>query len=108
MKALLLAMVVVIISARGLSQTVIHSEDFESGSPNILLNTLDVGGILTGENPWIVNDIYAGGPGVIPCIPPLALFVPPTPLQPAGITNFPNSTYLHVTPQTALDIGGLL
>lgn len=108
MKALLLALVVVTVSVRGFSQTVIHSEDFESGSPNILLNTLDLGGILTGENPWTVNDIYVGGAGVIPCIPPLALFVPPTPLQPAGITNFPNSTYLHVTPQTALDIGGLL
>lgn len=101
-------LLLIIFALNGRSQTVLHSEDFESGSPGILLNTLDLGGILTGENPWVVNDIYLGGLDVIPCVPPLALFVPPTPLQPPGITNFPNSTYLHVTPQTALNIGGLL
>jgi hypothetical protein len=92
----------------GYSQTILHTEDFESGSPGILLNTLDVGGVLSGENPWTINNVYLGGVDVILCVPPIPLIVPPTPPQPTGITGFPNSTYLHVTPQTALSIGGLL
>ena len=90
------------------AQTVVYSEDFESGSPGIVLNTLDLGGTLVGENPWTINAVYDGGSDVIPCVPPIPLVIPPTPLQPAGIFNFPTSTYLHVTPQTALDLGGLL
>ncbi|MBI3133533.1 MAG: T9SS type A sorting domain-containing protein [Bacteroidetes bacterium] len=108
MRALLLTLAVISFSLKGLSQTILHTEDFESGSSGVLLNTLDLGSVLNGENPWTVNNIYIGGLDLIPCVPPLPLFVPPTPPQPAGITNFPNSTYLHVTPQAALDIGGLL
>jgi hypothetical protein len=96
------------VSYNSYTQTILHTEDFESGSPNVILNTLDLGGILTGENPWTINNIYLGGVDLILCVPPVPLIIPPTPPQPGGITNSPNSTYLHVTPQTALSIGGLL
>ena len=111
MKTLLLLMNVVMISVLTHAQTIIFDEDFESGGAGITMNTTDVTGTATGDNPWTLNNIYAGGSGTFFC-PALGFTfpftVPAAPIQPAGITNSPTSTYLHVTPQIALDAGGTL
>lgn len=63
------------------AQTTLFQDNFESGGGNWSLN----GG--TGDNIWIVNNVYTG----------FAPFLPDTPTQPGGITNAPTSNYLHVT-----------
>lgn len=92
------------------AQTSLFSEDFESGgSTNFSLNSTDMGGTATGENPWIINNIYAGGSGSFMCLGfPIPFTVPAAPQQPAGITNNPTSFHLHITPQIAIDGGGNL
>jgi len=64
-----------------ISQTVIFQDNFEAGASNWTLN----GG--TGTNQWIVNSTYPSS---------FAPVIPDTPSQPAGITNGPNSAYLHI------------
>jgi hypothetical protein len=78
MKKLLLS--VAAMAAFGLSaQTTLFSDNFEGGSGNWTLNS---GGF--GSNDWIVNNAYVGS------------FFTSTPSQPGGITNSPNSQYLHI------------
>lgn len=62
------------------AQTTLFQDDFESGSGNWTLN----GG--SGNNVWIVNSEYLGYSGI----------VADTPDQPSAITNYPNSSYLHI------------
>lgn len=61
------------------AQTTLFSDNFEGGSGNWTLNS---GGF--GSNDWIVNNAYVG------------TFFTSTPSQPGGITNSPNSLYLHI------------
>lgn len=70
------------------SSQVLFSDDFESGSANWVLNA---GG--TGDNAWIVNNAYTA-----------SLFTS-TPNQPVGITNAPNSNYLHIHNLTVCGFG---
>lgn len=109
MKSLLLTLVLAI-SALASAQTTLYSNDFE-GTPGFTLNSTDMGATAAGDNPWIINNIYTGGSGSFYC-PALGFnfpfTVPAAPNQPAGITNNPTSTYLHVTPQIAIDGGGTL
>lgn len=93
------------------AQTVLYSETFESGGGGFALNSTDLGGSASGDNPWIINSIYAGGAGSFFCASfgvTLPYNVPAAPQQPAGITNNPASQYLHVTPQIAINSGGSL
>lgn len=64
------------------SQTTIFQDNFESGGGNWTLN----GG--SGNNQWILNSEYVDGSGFG--------IVPDTPNQPGGVTNGPNSAYLHI------------
>lgn len=72
------------------SQTTLFSDDFESGSGQWSLNSSG-----SGTNNWVVNNAYLGFAGLIP----------DTPNQPGGITNSPQSTYMHITNTTVC--GGL-
>jgi hypothetical protein len=90
------------------AQTVLHTETFES-APAITLNSTDLGGTASGENLWVINNIYAGGSGSFFCTSlgfNFPFTVPASANQPAGITNNPTSQYLHITPQMAVASGG--
>lgn len=91
------------------AQTSLYSNNFE-GAPGFNLNTTTQGGSTSGDNPWIINNVYAGGSGTFFC-PALGFnfpfTVPTAPSQPAGISPS-NSYYMHVTPQIAIDAGGTL
>lgn len=93
------------------AQTVLYSETFESGGGGFALNSSDLGGTASGDNPWVINSIYAGGSGSFFCAAfgfNIPFSVPAAPQQPAGITNNPASQYLHITPQIAINSGGNL
>lgn len=95
MKKLLLS-VSVLISFGVLSQTTIFQEDFETGGATFNLNTTDMGG-LNLENTWMINNEYAGGVASYFCVSNFyGIGFPNTDDQPAGITNFPNSSYMHI------------
>jgi hypothetical protein len=97
------------ICALGHSQTptILHSETFEAGGSGITMNTPDMGSTGAGENPWVLNNAYAGGSSSFMCMGfPIPFTVPAAATQPAGITNNPTSTYLHITPQIAIAAGG--
>lgn len=76
------------------SQTILFEDDLESGGGNWTLN----GG--TGLNQWIINNQYLSSAATFG-------FVPDTPNQPGGITNSPNSYYLHVYNTQALGLFGI-
>jgi PKD repeat protein len=64
-------------------------DDFESGGGNWSLNSSQpsLGTTVGNENNWVINNAYVGG----------GFFSAPTvPNQPAGISNGPNSNYLHI------------
>lgn len=63
------------------AQTTLFQDNFEAGAGNWTLN----GG--TGDNQWIVNNVFESG---------FTPMIPNTPPQPAGITNGPNSSFLHI------------
>jgi len=79
-KLLLLGGLVMGLSAH--SQTTLFQDNFEAGAGNWTLN----GG--SGLNQWILNSEYVDGSGFG--------IVPDTPNQPGGVTNGPNSAYLHI------------
>lgn len=89
MKKLLLSFTCLLFGALSFGQTILFSDDFESGSGLWQLN----GG--SGTNTWVVNNTYLGFSGLIP----------DTPNQPGAITNSPQSTYMHITNTTVC--GGL-
>ena len=69
----------------------LFSDNFEAGTSNWALNNS------TGNNIWIINNNYLGGN----CRVGASNFlVPAVPNQPAPVTNFPQSTYLHVNATT--------
>ncbi len=74
------------------SQVTIFSDNFESGSASWTLNS---GG--SGNNQWVVNTEYVDNSGFD--------LVDPTPDQPVGTTNGPNSTYLHIYNTQACGFG---
>lgn len=89
-------------------QTILLHENFES-APVFTLNSTDLSGTTTGINPWVINNVYAGGPGSFMCMGfPIPFTVPAAPTQPAGITNNPTSMHLHIASQIAIDGGGTL
>lgn len=109
MKKLLLVLGVTVLHLSVDGQTSLYFNDFE-GAPGFNLNTTTMGSSASGENPWIINSVYAGGSGTFFC--PAIGFnvpftVPPAPSQPAGISNA-NGMYMHVTPQIAINGGGTL
>lgn len=93
-------MLICILGCAGLkAQTVLFSENFESGGAGFTLNTTDVSSQTdaTGYNKWIINNVYVGGSGSITCFGfPIGYTIAPTASQPAGIFNFPNSSYMHI------------
>lgn len=79
------------------AQTILYSEDFNSGGGGFTLNTPDLGGG-GASNTWIVNSSYFGGGFNIDCSGiPFPATILDTPNEPAGITNSPQSGYLHIT-----------
>ncbi len=85
------------------AQTVLFTEDFNSGGGSFQLNTSDLGGTST-SNLWVVNSSYNGGSFEIDCggiTLPVDLVNSPT--QPAGIVGSPQSGYMHIT-----SIGGMM
>jgi hypothetical protein len=87
------------------SQTTIYSENFEGGLSSIATNTSALGAA-NANNTWLINNIYTGGSGSLTCLGfPFAYTVNTTPAQPAGITNSPASTYMHITAQEAITDG---
>ncbi|HRD53645.1 MAG TPA: hypothetical protein PKY96_13455 [Flavobacteriales bacterium] len=87
------------------AQTILFSENFES-APAFALNTADQGGATaSGDNTWLINNVYAGGAGSVICFGfPLPFNVGNTPSQPGGISNA-NGNYMHITSVAAQNSG---
>ena len=101
MKNLLLVGITFLAAQLSTAQTTIYSENFESGN-SFTLNTTDLGAATT-YNTWLMNNTYAGGSGTFVCLGfPFSFTVPSTPNQPAGITNSPQSNYMHIAAQAAV------
>lgn len=85
------------------SQTIVYSENFESGGAgSFSLNTPDLGSTTTGYNDWVVNNAYSGGSGTLVCLGfPFTFTVNNSPTQPAAVTNSPSSFYLHILADAA-------
>lgn len=83
------------------AQTTLYTENFESGGAGTFtLNTTDVGSSASAYNFWIVNNTYIGGTGALICFGfPFSYTIANTPNEPGGITNSPNSYYLHTMSQ---------
>jgi hypothetical protein len=97
-----------LLSATSFAQTVLYSEDFESGGGSVTLNTSDVSSTAgtSGTNYWVINNSYTGGTGTLVCFgSPFNFTVTNTPTQPGGITNAPTSTYLHTVSNAAVSNG---
>lgn len=77
------------------SQDTLFSENFESGN-QFALNTTDLSGTTGGANLWVLNSTYTGGTYTLSCLG-FGVPAPNTSAQPNGITNAPNSPYLHIT-----------
>lgn len=105
---LLLPTSLLLLSVTGISQDILYSETF-NGTNTFTLNTTDLGGSASAENPWVVNNAYTGGTGSFMCLGfPFPFTVPSCANQPAGITSNPNSPYLHISPQIAIAAGGAI
>lgn len=80
------------------AQTVIYEQNFEDPATMDWNLNANIPGLGTGggaNNLFIVNDVYAGFVGV----------VDDTDDQPVGITNSPNSSYLHTVSVEATGLG---
>lgn len=74
------------------AQTVLYTQDFETGAPDWSLNTADLGGDQSGaDNEWLLNNVYLGG-----TILSGLITIPNTPDEPSGIPGFPHSNYIHI------------
>lgn len=103
---LLLLVVSLFTNYRAFSQTVIFSENFESGGTTFTLNTTDVSSTTTNDTRWVINNAYAGGSATFTCLGfPFTINANATPTQPGAITNSPTSTYLHINSQAAAASG---
>lgn len=88
------------------AQTVLYTENFQSGGNNFTLNTTDLNSTSAGANSWAINNAYTGGSGSIVCLGiPATFTVPNTPSQPGPITGSPNSSYLHTVSDAAIQNG---
>lgn len=88
------------------AQTVLFSENFETGNSTFTLNTTDVNSTSAGYNSWTVNNAYSGGSGSVTCLGfPFTFNIPSTPSQPTVITGSPNSSYLHTVSDAAIASG---
>lgn len=88
------------------SQTILFSENFETGNASFTLNTTDVNSVSPGYNSWTVNNAYTGGSGSVTCLGfPFTFTIPNTPSQPSAITGNPNSYYLHTVSDAAIASG---
>ncbi|MFY8077043.1 MAG: PKD domain-containing protein [Flavobacteriales bacterium] len=86
------------------SQTVLYSENFNSGFGSFFVNTPDVNSAMGGYNQWLVNSVYAGGTFVESCVG-FGVSIPNTSNQPAAITGSPQSGYMHIASTDALNSG---
>lgn len=103
-KILLLSFVLITAYVNG--QTVLFSENFETGNSTFTLNTADVNSTTAGYNSWTVNNAYTGGSGTVNCLGfPFTFTIPNTPSQPGAITGSPNSYYLHTVSDAAIANG---
>jgi hypothetical protein len=69
------------------------------------LNTTDVASTASGDNTWVINNVYTGGSGSITCLGfPFAFTVPNTAAQPAAISSA-NGNYLHTASVAAINSG---
>ena len=100
----LLLIISISVSLNCISQTVLFSENFNSGLGSFQINTSDVNSATSGYNQWIVNSTYAGGTFTESCVG-FDVTIPPTSSQPAIITGAPNSGYMHITSTDALNSG---
>ena len=79
-------------------------DNFESGTSKWALNTNDVGSLGTSSaNVWIVNNVYQGGTYTFLGFMPVT--VVDTKNQPSGVTNSPQSFYLHTVSKDAEESG---
>jgi hypothetical protein len=81
-----------IISAQ--AQTILYSENFE-GTNTFTLNSTDQSSTGSGYNKWIINNSFGGGAFTDPCFG-ATTSIATTPSQPLGVTNAPNSFYMHI------------
>ena len=100
----LLLIISISVSLNCISQTVLFSENFNSGLGSFQINTSDVNSAVGGYNQWLVNSTYAGGTFTESCVG-FDVTIPPTSSQPAIITGAPNSGYMHITSTDALNSG---
>ncbi|MDG0973842.1 MAG: T9SS type A sorting domain-containing protein [Crocinitomicaceae bacterium] len=88
------------------AQTILYSEDFETGGTSISLNATDLSSTPLGVNYWVINNAYTGGAGTVTCLGfPFSFTVPNTAAQPGGITGSINSNYLHIVGEAAVNSG---
>ncbi len=86
-------------------QSTLFSENFESSTYAFTLNTSSQNSVsgTNGFNYWVVNNAYNGGNGSFTCLGfPFAFTANPTPSQISGITNQPNSKYMHIVSDAAV------
>lgn len=103
MKALLSLFALCIAGLISNAQTTLFFENFDSANVKFTLNTTDVSSTTSGLNSWTINNVYQGGQGSFICLgSPFTYSVLSTAAQPAGITNNPQSKYLHTTNDTAI------
>ena len=105
-KTLLSFLITALLNVSAQAQTVLFNENFNTGSGAVTMNTGDVGCTTTGYNHWVINNSYAGGSGSLICSGfPFTFTVPATPAQPAAITGFPNSYYMHTISDASIANG---
>ncbi|UKN02340.1 T9SS type A sorting domain-containing protein [Paracrocinitomix mangrovi] len=100
-------LVVIGLNSELYAQTVVYTENFEAGN-SFTLNTADVSSTsgTSGNNYWVVNNVFTGGSGTVnTCLGPFGFTVPGTPTQPAGIQNNPTSNYMHILSGAAVGNG---
>ncbi|MBW7936266.1 MAG: hypothetical protein H3C71_03740, partial [Flavobacteriales bacterium] len=100
---LFLPLIVAIIHTQG--QTSLYSENFNNVVSSFTLNTSDQGSAVSGVNKWVINNSYNGGSFLEPCLGS-NINIATTPAQPASITGYPNSRYLHIV-NAAADLAGV-
>src|SRR4051812_736832 len=104
-KNLLTGIVLITVTLNVFGQDTLFYENFETVSNSFLLNTTDVNSTSSGYNHWVINNEYAGGSGNITCIIPTTFTVPNTNAQPSSITGSPNSYYMHIVSDAAVNSG---
>ena len=93
------------------AQTTLFSEDFNSGaSTQITMNTTDMGATAAGNHLFYINNSYTGmtANADVPCLGStfnISISSVTTPDQPAGITGFPHSHYMHINAPCANAVG---